>query len=107
MKHPARSYAIERYHPALKKPWGSFVRASENGTVLFMRDCMEYHCDRYRDHSLVMRRSGEIVALSPANHVGSEVYSHQRLTFGGVVSESMTTPFMLELCDGLITYLRR
>jgi hypothetical protein len=46
-----------RYCVEDKRDWNAFVRASKNGTFLFDRDYMEYHSDRFDDHSLVVRKA--------------------------------------------------
>ena len=77
-------YSVEQYSPALREQWDAFVRASRNGTFLFLRDYMDYHADRFRDCSLVARNGkGKIVALLPANADGETLKSHAGLTFGG------------------------
>ena len=44
---------------------------------------MDYHSDRFEDHSLIAFRKGKPVALLPANRCGSVLWSHQGLTYGG------------------------
>ena len=44
---------IVRYTAEQKTVWDSFVATSKNGTFLFMRDYMDYHADRFADHSLM------------------------------------------------------
>lgn len=46
---------------------------------------MEYHNDRFKDYSLLVFKNDKLVALLPANIVGSVVYSHQGLSYGGVI----------------------
>jgi hypothetical protein len=99
---------IERYATSFKGEWDAFAQASKNGTFLFTRDFMEYHSDRFDDHSLIVRRGAEILALLPANSVGAELHSHQGLTYGGLVmSASMTTPDAVAVFDSLLAHLRR
>ena len=40
-------YSVEQYSPALREQWDAFVRASRNGTFLFLRDYMDYLFMRY------------------------------------------------------------
>lgn len=74
-----------RYTPSEKNEWDTFVRESRNATFLFMRDYMDYHSDRYNDHSLIFRSGGRPVALLPANENGETVFSHGGLTYGGLL----------------------
>jgi Acetyltransferase (GNAT) domain len=98
---------IRPYHDTLRATWDTFVQGSKNGTFLFVRDYMDYHCDRFQDCSLLVFRDAELVALFPANRSGTEVHSHQGLTYGGVLSsERMTTPLMLDVFAVIIEHLR-
>ena len=42
---------LRRYTADDKSLWNSFVQESKNGTFLFLRNFMEYHQDRFTDHS--------------------------------------------------------
>lgn len=46
---------------------------------------MEYHSDRFQDYSLMVYKNGKLAALFPANRVENTVYSHQGLTYGGLL----------------------
>ena len=55
---------IHRYEPTDKTSWDKFVQGSKNGTFLFLRDYMDYHSDRFDDHSLMVRdQKGKLLAL--------------------------------------------
>ncbi|MGC2779926.1 MAG: hypothetical protein WA418_30230, partial [Bradyrhizobium sp.] len=105
---PPPSLTVERYEPGRKEEWDTFVADSKNGTFLFLRDYMDYHADRFTDHSLIVRDRSRIVALLPANRAGDEVHSHQGLTYGGLVTcGRMTVPVMLDVLEAVLDYLRR
>lgn len=77
---------IIRYTPDRQNEWDDFVRVSKNGTFLFMRSYMDYHSDRFTDHSLMFcNDKGKLMALMPANEVGNVLWSHQGLTYGGLI----------------------
>lgn len=76
---------IVRYTADRKAEWDAFVKDSKNGTFLFLRDYMEYHKDRFEDHSLMYYKDGRLLALLPANRNGDALWSHQGLTYGGFV----------------------
>jgi len=78
-------FLIEKYHLNHKSIWDSFIDVSKNGTFLFKRDFMDYHSDRFEDHSLLIYKNSELVALFPANIESENVYSHQGLTYGGLI----------------------
>lgn len=46
---------------------------------------MEYHSDRFKDASVLLYDEGTLVAVFPANVKDSVVYSHQGLTYGGLI----------------------
>jgi Acetyltransferase (GNAT) domain len=100
---------VERYDRSQKELWDEFVKASKNGTFLFVRDYMDYHENRYLDHSLlVWDKKGRLIALLPANRVGDTLISHEGLTYGGfITNETMKTPRMLEVFEATLSHLRQ
>ncbi|WP_162014342.1 GNAT family N-acetyltransferase [Kordia algicida OT-1] len=46
---------------------------------------MEYHHDRFDDYSLILFKKDKPIALFPANIHENKVYSHQGLTYGGIL----------------------
>jgi hypothetical protein len=98
----------ERFTEDARGPWDDFVPRSRNGTFLFLRDYMEYHQDRFEDHSLILReKENQILALLPANRRGEVLESHGGLTYGGVISSAaMTALVMLEVFEAILEYLR-
>ncbi len=46
---------------------------------------MEYHSDRFTDFSLLIFKKQKLIAVVPANLKEDTVYSHQGLTYGGLV----------------------
>jgi hypothetical protein len=99
---------IERYEPDHKSLWDDFVRQSKNGTFLFRRDYMDYHADRFADHSLLFFEDTKLVGLLPANVRDQIVVSHGGLTYGGMIcGPSMKTSLMLQLFEALIQLLRQ
>jgi len=100
---------IERYEQRDRDEWDAVVRASRNGTFLFLRDYMEYHRDRFEDASLVARRhaGGAILAVLPANRRDDVLESHGGLTYGGwVFGADMTLGLMLEVFGAAVERLR-
>ncbi|MDX1463504.1 MAG: GNAT family N-acetyltransferase [Marinirhabdus sp.] len=81
-------FVVEPYTAAHKNAWNQFVRQAKNATFLFERDFMEYHSDRFQDASLLVYKSSKLVAVLPANRREGVVYSHQGLSYGGLVLSS-------------------
>lgn len=95
------------YSSGHKAQWDSFVTGSKNGVFLFNRDYMEYHSDRFVDHSLMFYSNHMLVGVLPANIAGDVLQSHGGLTFGGVVTGfQMKTPQMLSIFKALIAHCR-
>jgi hypothetical protein len=84
------NYKITRYQPEHKTQWDDFVRTAKNATFLFYRDFMEYHSDRFEDHSLLVFKEEKLVAIIPANITGNTLHSHHGLTYGGLVLSPKT-----------------
>lgn len=80
----AKDWSIERYSPAEAREWDEFVDRSRCATFLFKRPYMDYHAERFRDCSWIVRNGNAIVAMLPAN-IDEEgiLHSHQGLTYGG------------------------
>ena len=85
-----KDYRVTRYTASDYTNWNDFVDQAKNATFLFHRDFMEYHQDRFEDFSLLIFDENKLVAILPANRVGDTVYSHQGLTYGGLVYNNKT-----------------
>jgi hypothetical protein len=48
----------------------------KNGIFLFDRNYLDYHQDRFIDHSVLILKKNKIVALFPANENETEICSH-------------------------------
>ncbi len=99
---------IVEYSSDRKGEWDQFVASSKNGVFLFYRDYMEYHADRFVDHSLMFYCGRRLVGLLPANVDNGTLVAHGGLTFGGVVSQSsMKTPLMIGIFRSLVEHCRK
>ncbi len=100
--------SIQRYTAEKTDEWNTFVAASKNGTFLFNRCYMDYHSDRFKDHSLMFYYDNRLFALLPANEAEGVFYSHQGLTYGGLVmSQRCKTAQVRDLFMLLNDYLRQ
>ena len=98
---------VVRYSAGYRAEWDAFVRTSKNGTFMLLRDYMEYHADRFADHSLLFYSGGELVAVLPANTDGDALHSHAGLSYAGMISgNSMKAALMLQVFEALTTYCR-
>lgn len=78
-------YTVKKYNSSDFALWNDFVAEAKNATFLFHRDFMEYHSDRFEDFSLLVFEDEKLRAILPANKRENAVYSHQGLTYGGLV----------------------
>ncbi|WP_034752835.1 GNAT family N-acetyltransferase [Chryseobacterium daeguense] len=79
------SVEIKKYTQEYFNEWNQFINESKNGLFFFDRNFMEYHSDRFTDHSLLIFNNNKILALFPASESGKEIISHGGLTFGSLL----------------------
>ncbi len=101
------SFKIIKYTSGHYNLWNDFVANAKNATFLFHRDFMEYHSDRFEDYSLLIFDEKEkLVAIFPANRIGNKLFSHQGLTYGGLVlDEKSKLSELIQLNHQLFKYL--
>lgn len=97
---------VVKYTVNYKNIWNDFIDKSKNQVFMFYRDYMEYHKDRYIDHSLLFfNEKNELVAVLPMTENSTELISHGGLTYGGFISDtSMKQHTMNECFQKLIEY---
>ena len=100
-------FEIRRYTPEHVDEWNQFVAESKNGVFLFDRRYMDYHSDRFCDHSLMFYSDGRLLAVLPAHQSGDTLCSHNGLTYGGLVmSPRLTVVQTMHLFREMNDYLR-
>lgn len=98
---------LKQYDLRDKPSWDDLVHESRNGTFMHFRDYLEYHSDRFTDHSLVLSKKGKMKALLPGNINNGIFYSHQGLTYGGLVTScDLDTNDVLTIFRLIIKYLK-
>ncbi|WP_395049878.1 GNAT family N-acetyltransferase [Flavobacterium sp.] len=101
-----RNYEVKLYQKDDFENWNAFIGQAKNATFLFHRDFMEYHNDRFLDFSLIVLDKEKWVAVLPANIVGNEVFSHQGLTYGGLVyNEKIKLASVIEVFKDILSFL--
>ena len=78
-------FEIIRYDGSRMDEWNGFVAEAKKGSFLLDRRYMDYHADRFSDFSLMFYLKGRLYALLPAHVEGDTLYSHQGLTYGGLL----------------------
>lgn len=100
-------FEIVRYSSGQKNNWNQFVSNSKNGTFLIDRNYMDYHSDRFCDHSLMIYRKGKLYSLLPGNEKEHIFYSHQGLTYGGLImNDKVTALDSVEMFKAINNYLK-
>lgn len=99
-----------------REAWNTFVQESKQGTFLIDRNFMDYHADRFFDCSLLVYgddvdesdvTDDSLIALFPANWREEEktVYSHQGLTYGGLITKSsITQTEVMQIMQKILMY---
>lgn len=99
---------IKQYNLDDAAKWNEFVAISKQGTFLFNRNYMDYHSDRFADCSFLVMEKGRISAALPANRKGDTLYSHQGLTYGGLLTtERMTAEKVCSIFSELNILLKK
>lgn len=88
---------VRKYKAEDKKDWDSFVSQSDNGFFFFKRDFLEYHHKPFIDHSLLVYDNNKLKALVPINTKDHKAYSHQGITYGGLI-----TPIKCKYADYIL-----
>lgn len=86
LTHGGLAMDVIRYSSEHIAIWNEHISHSRLPHFMFYREYIEYHSDRFTDHSLIFKNEkGLTVAVFPANEDGSTLYSHQGLSFGGLI----------------------
>ena len=79
-------FSVRRFTASRKGEWDTFIGGAKNATFLFSRDYMDYHSDRFADHSLMVFNDLVLMAVLPANlDAEGTLISHEGLTYVGFV----------------------
>ncbi len=98
---------VIKYETSKKNEWNAFVKQSPNNSFLFYRDYMDYHAEKFDDFSLMLYSNNTLTALLPANKVEKNVYSHQGLTYGGLIlSQQSHYLYLIDYLNSINSYLR-
>ena len=79
---------IEKYSSEKEDIWNRFNKESKNSLFMFDRKYMDYHSDRFKDHSLLFYDEDKLIAILPLSEHGEELKSHGGLTYGGFITDS-------------------
>lgn len=99
---------VIRYDQSKERAWNEFVEKSKGHHFMFIRNFMEYHADRFLDSSLMFYDKKErLIALLPANRSENILYSHQGLTFGGLITDpKVTAPDVISIFESILLFCK-
>ena len=87
--------------------WNNFVSKAKNANFQHRREYLEYHAQRFTDHSLLFMKDNNVVALFPANVKDNALYSHNGISFGGLlINAHLKQKEVLQMFALLINYAR-
>ena len=94
------------YSTSLRTVWNDVVAHASSATFLHFRDYMEYHLHRFDECSVVVRFSGEPVAVFPAcREDEGRVVSYGGLTYGGLLwIYGLHSDVVLEIMTAIAQY---
>ena len=97
-----------RYTDHYKNQWDQLILSSRNGTFILYRDYLNYHSDKFKDLSFIILKKGRIEAVIAGNQSDSTFYTHQGLTYGGIISTAnIVTTDILEIFQLLNIELKK
>lgn len=98
---------IEKYSSEKEDIWNRFNKESKNSLFMFDRKYMDYHSDRFKDHSLLFYDEDKLIAILPLSEHGKELKSHGGLTYGGFITDSkMKQHTMMDCFETFISYAK-
>lgn len=101
-----KNYTVRKYLLEDYSKWNAFISSAKNATFLFHRDFMEYHSDRFEDFSLIVLEDEKWIAVLPANIKNNTAFSHQGLTYGGLVyDEKMKLSIAIAVFKNVLEFL--
>ncbi|WP_035679081.1 GNAT family N-acetyltransferase [Flavobacterium limnosediminis] len=103
-----KKYTVRKYQKSDYALWNDFIDQAKNATFLFHRDFMEYHSDRFEDFSLLVFDDEKLIALLPANKNGSEIHSHQGLSYGSfIVKKTIRIKEYTQVFQAVLHFLKK
>jgi hypothetical protein len=99
---------VIQYNEENKELWDDFIQTSTKPMFMFNRNYMDYHRDRFTDHSLMFYDDEKLVSVLPMNIMNDRLYSHGGLTFGGFFFDcSLKQHEMNDCFQALIDYSKK
>jgi hypothetical protein len=102
------NFTVRRYQADDRSRWDTFADCAKNATFLFRRGFMEYHADRFSDHSLLVFKNDKLLGIMPAHVSGNEVFSHNGLTYGSLAyADGIRTSEVIGMLGAVLKFLHQ
>lgn len=99
--------SIIRFSDKYSSSWDEFIKSSSNGTFIHTRKFLNYHLNKFDDHSLIIKDKKKIICLFIANQSKQIIYSHEGLTFGGlIIKRNLKSEYVLVLFQKILDYYK-
>ena len=99
---------IKRYCCEDYEKWNEFNTTSKNGLFMFDRNYMDYHKERFKDHSLMFYDNEILVAMIPFSERENVLISHGGLTYGGfILDDNSKQHDVIDFFDLLLDYCKK
>ncbi len=90
---------ICKYTDKNKEDWNLFNNNARKVLFMFNRNYMDYHNDRFTDHSLMFyNEKNELIAILPMCEKDNKLLSHGGLTYGGFITNGKMRQHTMNEC---------
>lgn len=104
-------FTIQRFRLGRdEKLWNNFIKTARNSSFIFNRGFMDYHSNRFNDHSImILNDKQKMIACFPANEFfDNEIHSHGGLTYGSFILEPETKLLaVIEVYKAVLEYYEK
>lgn len=99
---------VQRYTPADREEWDSFVEGSNNGTMFHLQRFLDYHTEgKWAFHHLMFREAGKLVGVLPGGVAPDGVFwSPVGASYGSIVTHDTAFERSLRIVDACLDYLK-
>ncbi|WP_162340634.1 GNAT family N-acetyltransferase [Cyclobacterium salsum] len=101
---PNNRIQVKAYTTELAGDWQEVLQGAPNATLMHQRSFLAYHGNRFQDASVLIYSKNRPVAVFAAHREEKEVYSHQGLSYAGLIHKPCSFDQELQLYLQLLRY---
>ncbi|MDN3690592.1 GNAT family N-acetyltransferase [Cyclobacterium jeungdonense] len=98
------TFEVKAFTPEFLANWQEVLQGAPNATLMHQRSFLAYHGNRFQDASVLIYSKNRPVAVFAAHKEGNEVYSHQGLSYAGLIHKPCSLDQELQLYLQLLRY---